>query len=345
MRNLKDLTRPTIWNLTPYSSARDEYKGSDNVTFLDANENPYSAPYNRYPDPAQNKLKKRISEIKGLSSSSIFLGNGSDEAIDLLFRVFCEPKTDNVVAIAPTYGMYKVCADINEIDYRSVLLNDEYQFCTHALLEKTDKQTKIIFLCSPNNPTANNLDRKEIIKLLTTFEGLVVVDEAYIDFSDAPSFTKELNKYPNLIVLQTFSKAWGAAAVRLGMAFASPEIIQLLSKVKYPYNINQLTQNYALNLLKDTTAIEKWINKIKEERKRVVSVLQKITCVTKIYPSDANFILIKVTDANAIYNYLVEKGIIIRNRHSVVLCEDCLRITIGTPDENTQLLNFLQLYK
>mgnify|MGYP001347453273 CR=1 FL=1 len=345
MRNLKDLTRPTIWNLTPYSSARDEYKGSDNVTFLDANENPYSAPYNRYPDPAQNKLKKRISEIKGLSSSSIFLGNGSDEAIDLLFRVFCEPKTDNVVAIAPTYGMYKVCADINDIDYRSVLLNDEYQFCTHALLEKTDKQTKIIFLCSPNNPTANNLDRKEIIKLLTTFEGLVVVDEAYIDFSDAPSFTKELNKYPNLIVLQTFSKAWGAAAVRLGMAFASPEIIQLLSKVKYPYNINQLTQNYALNLLKDTAAIEKWINKIKEERKRVVSVLQKTTCVTKIYPSDANFILIKVTDANAIYNYLVEKGIIIRNRHSVVLCEDCLRITIGTPDENTQLLNFLQLYK
>lgn len=345
MKNLKDLTRPNIWSLTPYSSARDEYKGGDKVTFLDANENPYSDPYNRYPDPGQRELKKEISKIKGVPTSSIFLGNGSDEAIDLLFRVFCQPKMDNVVAIDPTYGMYKVCADINDISYRSVLLDENFQFDAQQLLNKTDQQTKLIFLCSPNNPTANDLDRTEIIKLLEGFEGLVIVDEAYIDFSNSPSFAKELNKFPNLVVLQTFSKAWGSAAIRLGMAFASPEIIQLMSKVKYPYNINQLTQNQALDLLKEYATIQSWTKEIIKERARVEKSLKDIPCVTKIYPSDANFILIQVTDANAIYNYLVQQGVIIRNRHSVALCANCLRLTIGTPEENSQLLNFLQSYK
>lgn len=345
MKNLKDLTRPNIWSLTPYSSARDEYKGGDKVTFLDANENPYSDPYNRYPDPGQRELKKEISKIKGVPTSSIFLGNGSDEAIDLLFRVFCQPKMDNVVAIDPTYGMYKVCADINDISYRSVLLDENFQFDAQQLLNKTDQQTKLIFLCSPNNPTANDLDRTEIIKLLEGFEGLVIVDEAYIDFSNSPSFTKELNEFPNLVVLQTFSKAWGSAAIRLGMAFASPEIIQLMSKVKYPYNINQLTQNQALDLLKEYATIQNWTKEIIKERARVENSLKDIPCVTKIYPSDANFILVQVTDANAIYNYLVQQGVIIRNRHSVALCANCLRLTIGTPEENSQLLNFLQSYK
>ena len=345
MKNLKDLTRPNIWSLTPYSSARDEYKGGDKVTFLDANENPYSDPYNRYPDPGQRELKKEISKIKGVPTSSIFLGNGSDEAIDLLFRVFCQPKMDNVVAIDPTYGMYKVCADINDISYRSVLLDENFQFDAQQLLNKTDQQTKLIFLCSPNNPTANDLDRTEIIKLLEGFEGLVIVDEAYIDFSNSPSFTKELNEFPNLVVLQTFSKAWGSAAIRLGMAFASPEIIQLMSKVKYPYNINQLTQNQALDLLKEYATIQSWTKEIIKERARVENSLKDIPCVTKIYPSDANFILVQVTDANAIYNYLVQQGVIIRNRHSVALCANCLRLTIGTPEENSQLLNFLQSYK
>ena len=345
MKNLKDLTRPNIWSLTPYSSARDEYKGEEKVTFLDANENPYSDPYNRYPDPGQRELKKEISKIKGVPTSSIFLGNGSDEAIDLLFRVFCQPQMDNVVAIDPTYGMYKVCADINDISYRSVLLDENFQFDAQQLLNKTDQQTKLIFLCSPNNPTANDLDRTEIIKLLEGFEGLVIVDEAYIDFSNSPSFTKELNKFPNLVVLQTFSKAWGSAAIRLGMAFASPEIIQLMSKVKYPYNINQLTQNQALDLLKEYSSIQNWTKEIIKERKRVENELKNIPCVIHIYPSDANFILIQVTDANAIYNYLVQQGVIIRNRHSVALCANCLRLTIGTPEENSQLLNFLQSYK
>lgn len=344
MKDLKDLARPNIWNLTPYSSARDEYKGKDQVTFLDANENPYSEPYNRYPDPTQNELKTKISEIKGVSASSIFLGNGSDEAIDLLFRVFCRPQLDNVVAIAPTYGMYKVCADINEVEYRSVLLDKDFQFTAQSLMEATDDNTKLIFLCSPNNPTANDLNRQEITALLNAFEGLVIVDEAYIDFSNAPSFSKELARYPNLVVLQTFSKAWGSAAIRLGMAFASPEIIRLMSRVKYPYNVNQLTQNHALDLLEEYSSIQRWTQEIIEERARVENLLQEIPSIVKIYPSDANFILVRVTDANAIYDYLVKQGVIIRNRHSVVLCENCLRITIGTPEENTQLLNFLQAY-
>ncbi len=345
MKDLKDLTRSNIWNLTPYSSARDEYKGDTQVTFLDANENPYSDPYNRYPDPTQNELKEKISEIKGIPVSSIFLGNGSDEAIDLLFRVFCQPQIDNVVAIAPTYGMYKVCADINDVEYRSVLLDDDFQFTAESLLAATDEQTKLIFLCSPNNPTGNDLNREEISKLLNSFDGLVIVDEAYIDFSNSPSFIHELTRYPNLIILQTFSKALGSAAIRLGMAFASPEIIQLMSRVKYPYNVSQLTQNHALDVLEEYATIKKWTQEIIEERTHVENLLEEIPCVLEIYPSNANFILIKVTDANAIYDYLVRQGVIIRNRHSVTLCENCLRITIGTPEENTQLLNFLQSYK
>ncbi len=345
MKDLKDLARPNIWNLTPYSSARDEYKGNNQVTFLDANENPYSDPYNRYPDPTQNELKRRISEIKGVPVSSIFLGNGSDEAIDLLFRVFCQPQIDNVVAIAPTYGMYKVCADINDVEYRSVLLDNHFQFTAQSLLAATDKQTKLVFLCSPNNPTGNDLNRQEIIKLLNSFDGLVVVDEAYIDFSKSPSFINDLTRHPNLVILQTFSKAWGSAAIRLGMAFASPEIIQLMSNVKYPYNINQLTQNHALDILEEYSTIQKWTQEIIEERMHVENLLQEIPYILEIYPSDANFILIKVTDANAIYDYLVKQGVIIRNRHSVTLCDNCLRITIGTSEENTQLLNFLQSYR
>ena len=344
MKNLEELTRRNIWNLEPYSSARDEYKGVEASVFLDANESPFNAPNNRYPDPLQKDLKKRIAFLKKVRPEQIFLGNGSDEAIDLLFRVFCTPGTDNVVAIAPTYGMYEVCAHVNDVEYRKVLLDDAFQISAERLLAATDEHTKIIFLCSPNNPTGNNLYRTEIVQLLQQFEGLVFLDEAYGDFSDEPSFLSELDAYPNLIVLQTFSKAWGCAAIRLGMAFASEKIIGLFNKVKYPYNINLLTQKEALQMLERHYRVEEWVESVLGERSRVIEEFVTLPCCQQVYPTNANFFLTRVTNAKQIYQYLVSKGIIVRNRTNVVLCRDCLRITIGTRPENDMLLEALRAY-
>ena len=345
MKALKELTRPNIWDLKPYSSARDEYKGAEATVFLDANENPYNNPFNRYPDPLQRDLKELLAPIKGVKSENIFLGNGSDEAIDLVYRAFCEPEKDNVVAIDPTYGMYKVCADVNNVDYRNVLLDENYQFSADKLLAATDERTKLIFLCSPNNPTGNDLLQSELEKVVNEFEGLVILDEAYNDFSNRPSYLSQLDKYPNLIILQTFSKAYGCAAIRLGMAFASKEIIDILNKIKYPYNVNLLTQQQAMNMLKDYSQVESWVKTLIEERAYLEKEFVALACTEKIYPSDANFFLAKVSDAKAIYNYLVAKGIIVRNRTSITLCKDCLRVTVGTREENNQLLETLKQYK
>ena len=344
MKTLKELTRPNIWALKPYSSARDEYNGAAASVFLDANENPYNLPHNRYPDPLQRDLKAELTRIKQVKAENIFLGNGSDEAIDLVFRAFCEPGVDNVVAIDPTYGMYKVCADVNNVEYRKVLLDDVFQFTADGLLATTDERTKLIFLCSPNNPTGNDLLRSEIEKTLAAFSGLVIIDEAYNDFSSAPSFLQQLDKYPNLVVFQTFSKAWGCAAIRLGMAFASAEIISIFNKIKYPYNVNQLTQQQALSMLQRYDEIEGWVKELIAERGRLMDAFSTLTCVKEIFPSDANFFLARVTDAGAIYNYLVAKGIIVRNRSSISLCGNCLRVTVGTPAENKTLLEALQAY-
>ncbi len=339
--DLKQLVRPNIWNLKPYSSARNEFKGEASV-YLDANENPYNLPLNRYPDPLQWKVKEKIATLKGVDKEQIFLGNGSDEPIDLVFRVFCEPATDNVVAIDPTYGMYQVAAGINDVEYRKVLLDENFGFSAEELLRTTDEHTKLIFLCSPNNPTGNSLDRTQIIKTVENFSGIVIIDEAYIDFSSQPSLLSELKRYPNLIVFQTFSKAWGSAAVRLGMAFAAPEIIALMSKVKYPYNINQLTQGYALQMLEKARQVNDWVKILLQERDTLQNQLLQAACVEKVYPTDANFLLIKVPDANAIYHHLVKKGIIVRNRSTISLCGNCLRVTVGTPAENEALANALK---
>ena len=342
MRTLKELTRPNVWALKPYSSARDEYNGVEASVFLDANENPFNTPNNRYPDPLQRELKTLIAAQKGVKVENIFLGNGSDEAIDLIFRAFCQPGVDNVVAIDPTYGMYKVCADVNDVEYRPILLDVYYQFKASSLLSAIDENTKAMFICSPNNPTGNSLCRKEIDALLNKFDGLVVVDEAYIDFADAPSLLADLDKYPNLIVLQTFSKAWGCAAIRLGMAFASPEIIAIFNKIKYPYNVNLLTQQAAIQLLQQPEQIKVWVSTLLEERSRVMKEFEQLPCCIRVFPTDANFFLAKVYEATAIYNYLVSEGIIVRNRTNVALCKDCLRITIGTKEENDALLEALR---
>ena len=342
MKELKELVRPNVWKLKPYSSARDEFHGEASV-FLDANENPYNAPYNRYPDPMQWQVKERIAEIKGVEPKNILLGNGSDEPIDLLIRAFCEPAQDCILAIDPTYGMYKVAADVNNVPYIPVLLNDEFQFSAAGLLTHNAAETaKLLFLCSPNNPTGNSLRREEIRKVITGFQGIVVVDEAYIDFSSEPSFLSELKQHPNLVVLQTLSKAWGSAGVRLGMAFASPEIIAVLNKIKYPYNINQLTQKYALNLLDNPFKVKEWVRVLLEERTNLISALGSLPLIKKIYPTDANFVLVKVDDANGLYNYLVEQGVIVRNRTNISLCMGCLRITVGTPHENEALIESLK---
>ncbi len=345
MRPLQQLVRPNIWALHPYSSARDEYSGHEASVFLDANENPYNSPYNRYPDPLQKELKAQLAEIKGVKAGQIFLGNGSDEAIDLVYRVFCEPRQDNVVAIAPTYGMYKVCADINDVAYRSVLLDKDFKLNADKLLAAVDEHTKLIFLCTPNNPSGNCLDRNEVIRVIENFSGLVVVDEAYSDFSAQKPFREELKRYPNIIVLNTFSKAWGCAAIRLGMAFAREEIIALFNKVKYPYNVNLLTQTQAVEMLKRRYDVERWVNQLLRERSQVMVAFAELDICEKVYPTDANFFLAKVHGANDIYDYLVQKGIIVRNRSKVELCGDCLRITVGTPQENDRLLAVLRTYK
>lgn len=339
--NLQQLVRKNIWNLKAYSSARDEFKGEASV-YLDANENPLNGPYNRYPDPLQWKLKEKVSEIKHVDIQKIFFGNGSDEPIDIVIRIFCEPTVDNIVAIDPTYGMYKVCADINNVEYRSVLLKDNFILDADAVLKATDDKSKIIFLCSPNNPSGNLLNKEEVLKIVQGFSGIVVLDEAYIDFAPEASWVSQLDRYPNLVILQTFSKAWGIAAVRLGMAFASPEIISLFNKVKYPYNINILTQNFVQSELDKIQLKEEWVKTLLAQRVYLVQELLKISFIEKIYPSDANFILVKVPDANNTYNKLVDQGIIIRNRNTVSLCNGCLRITIGTKEENNKLISVLK---
>ena len=344
MKPLSVLTRPNIWDLAPYSSARNEYSGHEATVFLDANENPYNAPLNRYPDPLQRELKKKISQINGVAEECIFLGNGSDEAIDLPYRCFTRPGIDNVVAIEPTYGMYKVCADINDVEYRPVLLDENYQMSAERLLAKTDKNTKIIWICSPNNPTGNSMKREEIIKVIENFEAFVIVDEAYGDFSQEKTLRSELSKYPNLIVLNTMSKAWGCAAIRLGMAFASKEIISIYNKVKYPYNVNLLTQKQAMEALKEPFQVDKWVKILLQERQRMIQSFMLLPICEKVYPTDANFFLAKMTDAQSIYNYLVERGVIVRNRTRVTLCNNCLRITIGTKGENNELLSALRQY-
>jgi len=342
--DISKLIRKNIASLAPYSCARNEFEGEARV-FLDANENPYNEPYNRYPDPLQRDLKRRIAEIKGVRPGQIFLGNGSDESIDLAFRAFCEPREDNVVAIAPTYGMYQVSADINDVEYRKVLLDDNYSFKAASLLAACDGHTKLIFICSPNNPTGNSMPSAEIRELLERFDGLVVVDEAYIDFSSQPSLLAELDRYPNLLVFQTFSKAWGSAGLRLGLAFASEEIIGIYNKIKYPYNINMLTQRQLMPLLESPSKVRAWVAILLEERARLADGLRQLKTVQHIYPSDANFLLVRVDDPVGLYNRLVGEGIIVRNRHGVRLCEGCLRITVGTPRENDILLDTLKQWE
>ena len=342
MKELKELTRENIWNLAPYSCARNEFSGRNAKVYLDANENPYNGPLNRYPDPLQLEVKKQLAKVKGVAEDCIFLGNGSDEAIDLMYRCFTEPKVDNVVAMDPTYGMYKVCADINDVEYRTVSLNEDFSLNADNILAACDNHTKVIWLCSPNNPTGNALDRGAIEKILKDFEGLVVVDEAYCDFSSQKPFRTELSKYPNIVVLNTMSKAWGSAGIRLGMAFASKDIIDILNKVKYPYNVNALTQREALELLADPYEVDKWVRTILLERTRVVDAIKVLPICRKVYPTDANFVLVEVDDARKTYEYLVDRGIIVRNRNSVHLCNGCLRITIGTKTENQELLAALR---
>lgn len=344
--NINTIIRPNIKNLKPYSSARDEFKGEASV-YLDANENAFGSPlatnYNRYPDPLQFALKTKLSHIKGVPPRNIFLGNGSDEAIDILFRSFCNPGINNVIIVPPTYGMYEVSANINDVQLKKVNLTHDYQLNLDGIAEAIDAHTKLIFICSPNNPTGNSINREDIETLLANFNGLVVVDEAYINYSRQKSFIQELTEYANLVVLQTLSKAWGLAGLRIGMAFASEEIIEVFNRVKPPYNINQASQQLALDALQNVSQINNWIKEILSERDKLVLALKSMAFVLDIYPSDANFILVKTTDANAIYNFLVAKGIIVRNRNKIELCEGCIRITVGTPQENESLLNTLRI--
>jgi histidinol-phosphate aminotransferase len=343
MKNLNELIRPCVRRMKPYSSARDEFQGEASV-FLDANENPYNAPFNRYPDPMQWAVKKKIAKLKGVQPEQILLGNGSDEPIDLLMRAFCEPREDNIVAIDPTYGMYHVAAEVNDVEYRKALLNEKFDLDADLLLKVCDRNTKLVYLCSPNNPTGNSLSREAIYKVLRIFQGIVVLDEAYIDFSEHPTFLKELDQFPNLVVLQTFSKAWGSAGIRLGMAFAAPEIIRVLNKIKYPYNVNELTQREALKMLDRREQVKEWVAALLQERVVLTEKLRELPYIKELYPSDSNFILVKVPDANALYDYLIRSGIVIRNRNSVSLCAGCLRITVGTPEENSLLLEALNKY-
>ena len=346
--NLNNILRDNIKKLVPYSSARDEFKGEARI-FLDANENSFGSPltkwYNRYPDPLQRKVKEKLSEIKGIPATNIFLGNGSDECIDILIRAFCEPGIDNILLCPPTYGMYEVSANINNVVIRKVPLTPAFQLNLPAIEEAIDDNTKTIFLCSPNNPTGNSLEREDIETILNNYFGVVVIDEAYINFSRYRSFTQELNEYPNLVVMQTLSKAWGLAALRVGISFASEEIIQIMNKIKPPYNINQASQELALQALGELEQVNTMIVEIVNERKRLEQQLQQLKLVQLVHPSDANFLLVKVNDARGIYEYLLDKAIVVRDRSRVELCEGCLRITVGTPSENEALLQALADYR
>lgn len=352
MFNLQNLLRKNIKELVPYSSARDEFKGEASV-YLDANENAYGSPlndnFNRYPDPLQFKVKKRLSEIKGVPPRNIFLGNGSDEAIDILFRAFCNPGSDNVITVPPTYGMYEVSANINDVEVRKIKLKTDFQLNMEGIAEAIDEHTKIIFICSPNNPTGNSINRDDMETILANFNGLVVIDEAYINYSRQKTFIQELTEYSNLVVLQTLSKAWGLAGLRVGMAFASEEIIEIFNKVKPPYNINEASQALALEALQNVEQVNNWIKETVAEREKLKTELNSLESVLTIYPSDANFILVKTIKPKEIYQFMVNRGIIVRDRSKVELCEGCLRITIGTPNENELLIeafkNFEELNK
>ena len=341
-KDINSLVRSCIAALTPYSTARDEYKGELGI-FLDANESPYENGYNRYPDPHQKALKAQIAAIKGVAAENIFIGNGSDEAIDLVFRVFCEPRVDNVVAIAPSYGMYKVAAAINDVELREVQLGEEYSLPVEEILAATDKNTKALFLCSPNNPTGNSFPREAILRLVDEFEGMVVVDEAYIDFAEAESLKSEIAQRPNVIVLQTMSKAWAMAGLRVGLALADSRVIELMSQVKYPYNINVATMSIVSGLL--TKGIDAEVVAIMAQRALLAEALEGMSMVQRVYPSDANFLLVKVDDADAVYDFLIADGIIVRNRNRVKGCEGCLRMTVGLPEENEKLIKSLKRYE
>ena len=342
--NLNTLIRENVKQMKPYSSARDEFEEFDtaDMIFLDANENPFENGVNRYPDPQQSTVKTVLAQLKNINTNQILLGNGSDEVLDLLFRAFCEPKVDNVITLPPTYGMYGVLANINAVENKEVLLSEDFQPQVEKIVNAIDKNTKIIFLCSPNNPTANSFSDESVAYLLKNFKGLVVIDEAYIDFSNKESWMNELDEYPNLVITQTLSKAYGLAGIRLGICYASGEIISVLNKIKLPYNVNELTQRRALERLEDREKINSEIHSITEQRSRLLKVLLNIKFIEKIYPTEANFILIKVDDANKRYDELIAKGIVIRNRTTQPLCENCLRLTIGTEIENTKLMEALQ---
>ncbi len=340
--NIQNLIRPTIKALKPYSSARDEFHGvTDNMVFLDANENPFDNGVNRYPDPQQSTLKSILSDIKGVSAKNILLGNGSDEVLDLIYRAFCEPKVDNVITLPPTYGMYEVLANLNDIEIKTVNLSHDFQPKVDAILNASNETSKLLFLCSPNNPTGNSFKTKDVEQLLNSFNGIVVIDEAYIDFSEEKSWIARLEEFPNLIVTQTLSKAYGMAGIRLGICYASAEIASVLNTIKAPYNVNELTQQKAIEQLSIKDLAKNQIAAILKERDCLISKLNTIDFVLKIYPSDANFILVKVDDASKRYNQLIEKGIVIRNRTAQPGCENCLRLTVGTVDENEKLIKEL----
>jgi histidinol-phosphate aminotransferase len=339
--NINELVRSNILKMKPYSSARDEFKGAANV-FLDANENPYENGLNRYPDPLAMAIKHELAKIKGVKPENMFIGNGSDEVIDVLIRIFCEPRVDNIVTLPPTYGMYEVSANTSDVEVLKINLSPDFQLETNKILRGVNAQSKILFICNPNNPTGNSLDFDSVIQLITHFKGIVVIDEAYIDFAKTSSFINQLDKYPNLVVMQTFSKAWGLAAVRCGMAFASTEIIALMNKVKPPYNVNDLTQKAVLKALKKRRQKEKMVKELLSEREKLVERLRQFTFVQHIYPSDANFVLVKVLQPNEMYNWLAANGVVVRNRSNVVLCEGCLRLTVGTPFENEKLLQVMK---
>ncbi len=340
---IEKLIRENIKALKPYSSARDEFKGvTADIVFLDANENPFENGVNRYPDPQQTTVKEALSKLKEIPVTQILLGNGSDEVLDLIFRAFCEPKIDNIITLPPTYGMYKVLANINNIEEREVLLTNKFQPNVKEIFKVSDANSKILFLCSPNNPTGNSFTNENVEILLNSFNGLVVIDEAYIDFSSEKSWLQRLNEFPNLVVTQTLSKAYGMAGIRLGICYASEEIIGVLNKIKPPYNVNELTQQKALKRILTKNKVKNEIDKILEQREKLTGKLTSISFIEKIYPSDANFILVKVDDATKRYHQLIEKGIVIRNRTTQPLCENTLRLTIGTKSENIKLIKALK---
>ncbi len=348
MFNLEKLVRENVKRLTPYSSARKEFSGAAQI-FLDANENSFGSPleqnYNRYPDPLQTKIKERIAALQNVKPSEVFVGNGSDEAIDLLFRIFCRPQIDNSLICPPTYGMYEVSAEINDVKVKRANLTVDFELDFEAIKRAVDENTKLLFVCSPNNPTGNSFPRRDVLRLAENFRGIVVVDEAYVDFSNEKSLISEVNNLPNLVVLRTFSKAWGLAGLRVGLAFGSEEIIKLFNKIKSPYNVSQIAQEAVLQALKNKAEVDETIAKIISEREKLIENLQKFSSVTKIYPTDANFVLIKTIDAETVYKFLVAEKIIVRNRNNVELCAGCLRITIGTPRENKSLLESFKKYE